>query len=104
MDSTAEKRPERSIVLVPSSIFKNRQLAVLESLVCYLAETESMSYHEIASLLNRDDRTIWTVYQRTLKKRSQGIDHHKSKNQLKIQSLKAAKPQKQPTNSKKATK
>ncbi|MBT3463435.1 hypothetical protein HN789_05325 [archaeon] len=29
---------------------------------------ESMNYHEIAVILNRDDRTIWTTYNRAIKK------------------------------------
>ncbi|RJQ17200.1 hypothetical protein C4573_04065 [Candidatus Woesearchaeota archaeon] len=54
---------------IPSSIFQDRALKVLEILVEYLKEERALSYHEIAVLLNRDDRTIWTVYQRAKKKR-----------------------------------
>mgnify|MGYP001616360892 CR=1 FL=1 len=56
-------------LMIPSFVFKDRRLKVLEVLVEYLKEDCNLSYHEIASLLNRDDRTIWTVYQRALKKR-----------------------------------
>ena len=56
-------------LMIPSFVFKDRRLKVLEVLVEYLKEDCSLSYHEIAILLNRDDRTIWTVYQRALKKR-----------------------------------
>jgi len=55
---------------IPTMIFKDRRLAVLESIVAYLKENKGMQYHEIAEMLNRDQRTIWTVYQRTLKKRT----------------------------------
>ena len=41
----------------------------MESVVFYLKEKMGMTYHEIAVELNRDDRTIWTVYNRALKKR-----------------------------------
>ncbi|HLD86986.1 MAG TPA: hypothetical protein VJB12_02895 [Candidatus Nanoarchaeia archaeon] len=57
------------IVLIPSSIFKGRDLSVLESLVEYLHFKENKTLHEIAVLLNRDDRTIWTVLSRVKKKR-----------------------------------
>ena len=65
-------------VKIPSEIFRNRDLAVLESLVKYLRESLGLSYAEIASLLNRDDRTIWTVYSRA-KKKSLDVDDKKKK-------------------------
>jgi hypothetical protein len=36
-----------------------------------LKEEKEMTYHKIAEALNRDDRTIWTVYNRAKKKRRQ---------------------------------
>lgn len=57
-------------VMIPSFVFKDRQLKVLEVLVEYLKDNCNLSYHEIAVLLNRDDRTIWTVYHRANKKRN----------------------------------
>lgn len=56
-------------ILIPSSIFKDRKLKVLEILVEWLKDEKNLSYHEIAVLLNRNDRTIWTVYNRAKKKR-----------------------------------
>lgn len=53
---------------IPISIFSGTKLSALESLVAYLKDEFSLSYHEIAVLLKRDDRTIWTVYQRAIKK------------------------------------
>lgn len=55
---------------VPSTIFLDRELAPLECITEYLKE-EGLSYHEIAVLLERDDRTIWTCYNRATKKRQQ---------------------------------
>lgn len=55
-------------IKIPVNIFRNRDLAVLESLVKYMKEELKMSYAEIASELNRNDRTIWTVYSRARKK------------------------------------
>jgi len=54
---------------IPSSIFRDRSLSVLEVMVEYLKDQKQMTFHEIAALLNRDDRTIWTVYHRVKKKR-----------------------------------
>jgi hypothetical protein len=54
---------------IPVSILKDKKLSVLENIVCYLKDNFSLSYHNIAVLLNRDDRTIWTVYQRAQKKK-----------------------------------
>jgi Sigma-70, region 4 len=56
-------------VNIPSFIFQDRSVAALEAVVVYLKETNGMTYAQIADLLNRDDRTIWTTYQRATKKR-----------------------------------
>jgi len=59
-------------ISIPSCIFMDRRLSVLEILVEYLIESKKMKYSEIARLLNRNDRTIWTVYDRSKKKRLNG--------------------------------
>jgi hypothetical protein len=56
-------------IKIPLSVFRDRNVAVLECITEYLKEELDMSYHDIAVLLNRDDRTIWTSYNRTKKKR-----------------------------------
>lgn len=53
---------------IPIEIFDNSKLAVLESVTKYLKENLNLSYHEIASLLNRNDRTIWVTYSKASKK------------------------------------
>jgi hypothetical protein len=58
----------KSEIMVPVSIFKNRKLSVLESLVNYLKENFKLRFSEIAALLNKDQRNIWTVYNRAKKK------------------------------------
>ena len=60
---------ESKSIVVPSSIFRDRELSVLEAMVEYFRERKGMKYSEIARLLNRDDRTIWTVYKRAKFKR-----------------------------------
>lgn len=63
---------EISPYYIPVSILQDRNLSVLENIVSYLKDTFGLAYHKIAVLLNRDDRTIWTVYQRAIKKRKYG--------------------------------
>ena len=55
-------------VNVPTFIFKDRNLAALEALVVYLKDSQGMTYAQIAKLLNRDQRTIWTSYKRAKEK------------------------------------
>lgn len=55
-------------VNIPSFIFRDRSLAALEAVVVYLKDSQGLTYSQIAKLLNRDDRTIWTTYQRAKKK------------------------------------
>ena len=71
-DAEAGIKKTTESVSLPSKIFKDRGLSVLEVLVEHLKDGHSLTYHEIAVLLNRDDRTIWTVYHRTQKKRNNG--------------------------------
>jgi DNA-directed RNA polymerase specialized sigma24 family protein len=60
--------PAEDVFEIPLQIFKNRALAPLESITAHLKDVASMSFHEIAVLLNRDDRTVWTCYNRMKKK------------------------------------
>jgi hypothetical protein len=64
---------EDNEVLIPSNIFIDRKVSVLEAVVEYLKEQKDLSYHEIGVLLNRDDRTIWTCYNRVQKKRTSSL-------------------------------
>jgi hypothetical protein len=54
---------------IPLSVFGNRQLSILENLTEYLKDTAKLRYHEIANLIDRDQRTIWTSYMRAKQKR-----------------------------------
>ncbi len=62
------KLDTKSEYFIPISIFSNIKLSILESIVKNLKESQNLSYHNVAVLLKRDDRTIWTVYNRSLKK------------------------------------
>ena len=61
--------PKETDFFIPISSIKNRKMSVLETIVSHLKENYRLTYHNIALLLHRDDRTVWTVYQRALKKR-----------------------------------
>jgi hypothetical protein len=65
-----KEEKEIKTVDIPSSILRDRSLAPLESIIKYLKETVGLSFHEIAVLLNRDDRTIWTCYRRVRRKQA----------------------------------
>ncbi len=54
--------------LIPISIFSVSKLSILESLVSYLKEVQNLKFYQIAGLLDRDQRTIWTVYSRARRK------------------------------------
>ena len=58
-----------SSILIPSFIFHDDRLSVLEAIVTYLKEKEKFTYHEIGVLINRDERNVWTEYARSKKKR-----------------------------------
>ncbi len=66
-------------VLLPVSIFNNKELGSLETTVKYLKEELSLKFHEIALLLNRNDRTIWTAYNVACKKRKEKLPVKESK-------------------------
>lgn len=78
-DQLVETSVRQGYVNIPSFIFRDRSVAVLEALVEYMKEIKKLSYHEIAVMLNRNDRTIWTVYRRAKLKRK-GLIKHNSKN------------------------
>src|SRR3989344_3500605 len=58
---------------IPLSVFRTDKLSCLEIIVKYLKENTSKTYHEIAVLLNRNDRTIWSTYNNSLKKLKQKL-------------------------------
>jgi hypothetical protein len=54
--------------LIPVSIFNKPKLSPFEAIVKYLKEEKGLNYHQIGEILNRDERNIWTVYNRAKKK------------------------------------
>ena len=54
--------------LVPLQSLSDRKLSILESVSIYMKDKFNLSYHEIATILGKNDRTIWTVINRAKKK------------------------------------
>jgi hypothetical protein len=54
---------------VPLSIFSDRRFSILEHLSTYLKEHYRYSNKKIADILDKDESTIWTVYNRAKIKR-----------------------------------
>jgi len=57
----------RSEVMLPISIF-NEKLGMLEAASLYLKDELKLSFNEIAKLLKRNYKTIWTSYNQAKKK------------------------------------
>ena len=58
---------KQTSILISISFLNNRKLTILESLILFL-KSKNMKFNEIASLLNRDQRNIWTIYSNAVKK------------------------------------
>lgn len=56
-----------------------------------MKENLEMNYHEIAELLNRDDRTIWTAYNKAKKKQKEKIKIRKTKSSFPLSIFKNKK-------------
>ena len=63
-----KKLKGKSDIFIPVEIFQNRKFSVLEILVSYLKQEQEISYKDIAKLINRNYRTVLTVYRRFRKK------------------------------------
>ncbi len=48
--------------LVPSAIFLEKKLGIMEAMVKYLREEYHLSFREISRILKRDNRVIWVMY------------------------------------------
>jgi len=61
-------KEQQKLMTLPLSVFRSRKLGILEVTVKYLKDNSNLNYSQIAVLLNRDDRTIWTSYRQAQKK------------------------------------
>ena len=55
---------------IPLNIFSDKKLSVLENIVFYLKNKYHMKYSEIADVLCKNQRTIWTVHKRAENKQT----------------------------------
>jgi len=53
-----------SHITIPVNIFSQRKYSVLETLVDHLKDGHKLRNSQIAALLNRDEKTVWTVLHR----------------------------------------
>ncbi len=63
----AKKLDVNSSFFIPAHVF-GKELSPFESIVEYLREHKRLKNHEIAKLLQRSDKTIWTAYNRAKNK------------------------------------
>ena len=71
--NSIKKRKEKLVVkeskfFIPIFIFTDRRSSVLGVIVRYLKDKFNLRYSQIASLMNRDERNIWAVYNKAKKK------------------------------------
>ncbi|MBU0760587.1 MAG: LamG domain-containing protein [Nanoarchaeota archaeon] len=62
-----ETRKAKQEIKIPAQIFTHK-IGPAEALCKFLKENRSMTFHEIALTLNRNDRTIWLNYRNAVKK------------------------------------
>lgn len=65
--------------LLPISIFDKNELGTLECVVKYLHENRGLSFKHISSVLNRDNKVLWTVYKKASEKKKALISDKSSK-------------------------
>ena len=63
-----------SKISIPISIFEMGTLSALEGLVFFLKEHHHLQFIKIAEFIQKDRRTVWTVYNRATKKKGGGKD------------------------------
>lgn len=73
-DKARKKYPHKFVAedmnyFIPLDIFRNREIAVLENIVVYLKENYNLNFKNIGLVLHRNEKTVWTVYNRAMKKR-----------------------------------
>ena len=53
---------------LPINILADRSRSILEHVCLYLKDTYGLKFCQIARIINRDERTVWTVYRRAKRK------------------------------------
>jgi len=91
---SVKKSFEESEIKIPLSIFlesnlegnRGNKLSIFETIVFYLKNI-GKKYSEIAKLLGKDQRTIWTVYSRAKNKLAEQIEQTKPEQQAEQRKL-----------------
>jgi len=60
---------KKEVLEFPREIFKDNNLTFLEAAIEYLKDKEGLSFREISHTIFRDERNVWTIYNRVKKKR-----------------------------------
>ena len=58
----------KSEIFIPVEIFRDKRFSILENLVVYLKDKLGFRFREIGNLINRNEKTVWTVYSRAKKR------------------------------------
>ena len=82
-----EAKVNKTEEYIPLIIFFNDKLSSLETTVKFLKENRNLNFSQIAKLLNRDPRTIWTTYTKAKKKLQKPFQKIFSKHNIPISSL-----------------
>lgn len=59
---------KKDSINVPLGIFHSKKLGILEAVVKYLKEEAGLSFKEIGTVLNKDNRMLWSCYAHAKKK------------------------------------
>lgn len=72
-------------ISLPLNIFADRNFSVLESIVAFLKEEKGLTDKKISGLLDRSNKTVWTVYSRyKIKLANQNYPSLESKKKSKV--------------------
>ena len=71
--AAVKKMPEqygvvKSAYAIPAEVLSDKTLTVSEHVVKTLKDNYNLTYSEVATLIKRDDRTVWTLYHRALER------------------------------------
>ena len=73
-----------SEIEIPLHIFYNKVLTPMQSVVLFLKK-QDLTYREISYLINRDERNIWSIYNKAVKKlKKEKLKTEKIKNNNKL--------------------
>lgn len=67
-----------SDIEIPFEVLADRKLSILESIVFYLNSVREIAPNRIAEILHRNVSTVWTVFNRSKKKMSEGSKSERS--------------------------